>query len=357
MKRFVELSAFTVTLLVIIMTLAPPGCSKHKDKRGATSSPPKAPSDLAASTASCSQINLTWTDNSDNEDGFKIERKTESGTYVEIAAVPADTISYCDTSLDPSQTYYYRVAAYSPAGNSDYPNEAIATTQPAPTAVPDTPTGLSASAASYSRIDLSWTDSSDNEEGFKIERKTESGVYTEITTVLANVTSYSDTGLSPSTTYYYQVMADNLVGNSLYSNEASATTLERIGDTWTTMESMPTPRLGLSSSVVDGKIYAIGGGSAAGFLNTVEEYDPQTNSWQAVASMPTPRDLMASSAVNGKIYVMGGYNGIELTTAEEYNPLTNTWQTVASMPTARRFLTSAAVDGKVYAIGGAYVLG
>ena len=90
---------------------------------------------------------------------------------------------------------------------------------------PPAPSGLSATAASSSEIDLSWTDNSSNEMGFKIERKTGSGgTYAEIATVSAGVISYSSTGLTASTAYYYRVMAYNSGGNSSYSSEASATT-------------------------------------------------------------------------------------------------------------------------------------
>jgi len=90
---------------------------------------------------------------------------------------------------------------------------------------PSAPTSLSATAASASQIDLSWADNSQNEMGFKVERKAESGgTFSQITTVLPNVISYSDTGLGASTAYYYRVRAYNWIDNSSYSNEASATT-------------------------------------------------------------------------------------------------------------------------------------
>jgi len=90
---------------------------------------------------------------------------------------------------------------------------------------PSAPSSLSATAASASQIDLAWTDNSQNEMGFKVERKTESGgTFSQIATVSSNVTSYSDTGLSASTAYYYRVRAYNWIDNSGYSNEASATT-------------------------------------------------------------------------------------------------------------------------------------
>ena len=91
--------------------------------------------------------------------------------------------------------------------------------------VPSAPSSLSATAVSASQIDLTWVDNSPNETGFKIERKTGSGgTYSQIDTVAANTTSYSDSGLSASTTYYYRIRAYNVAGNSAYSNEANATT-------------------------------------------------------------------------------------------------------------------------------------
>ncbi len=90
---------------------------------------------------------------------------------------------------------------------------------------PAAPSNLSANALSSSSIGLSWTDNSNNETQFKIERKIGAGgTYGQITTVGAGVTTFTDTGLSPSTTYYYRVRASNSAGDSAYSNEANATT-------------------------------------------------------------------------------------------------------------------------------------
>ena len=83
---------------------------------------------------------------------------------------------------------------------------------------------------------------------------------------------------------------------------------------------MPTGRSGLSSSVVNGRIYAIGGIGSSGLLAIVEEYDPSTNTWTGKASMPTARSGLSSSVVNDKIYAIGGGLAAYLKTVEEYTP-------------------------------------
>jgi hypothetical protein len=90
---------------------------------------------------------------------------------------------------------------------------------------PAAPSGLTATAVSSSQINLAWTDNANNETGFKIERKTGAGgTYSQIATTGANATTYNNTGLAASTTYFYRVRANNASGDSAYSNEASATT-------------------------------------------------------------------------------------------------------------------------------------
>src|SRR6266567_6112401 len=93
---------------------------------------PAAPSNLAATAVSASQINLGWQDNSSNESGFNIQRApTSSGAWTQIGSVGAGATTYADTGLSASTTYYYRVYAYNSKGNSGYSAVAVATTQAA----------------------------------------------------------------------------------------------------------------------------------------------------------------------------------------------------------------------------------
>jgi carboxypeptidase T len=201
-----------------------------KEGQYCSTTPPAAPTNLSATAASSSQINLAWTDNADNETGFRIERCTGAGCsdFTQIATVGANVTSYSNTGLTASTSYSYRVRAYNAAGDSDYSNTATEVTQAA-AALPAAPTNLVATAVSKSQINLAWTDNADNETGFRIERCKGSTCtnFTQIATVGANVTSYPNTKLTAATTYRYRVYAYNASGNSSYSNVVMATTPKR----------------------------------------------------------------------------------------------------------------------------------
>jgi hypothetical protein len=103
--------------------------SGNSDEASATTlggavEPPAAPTNLSATAVSSSQIDLSWTDNADNETGFKIERDS-----VQIDTVGANVTNYSDSGLEPSTTHTYRVCAYNGAGDSGYCDPASATTE------------------------------------------------------------------------------------------------------------------------------------------------------------------------------------------------------------------------------------
>ena len=184
---------------------------------------PAAPSALRAVAVSSSQINLSWADNSNNETGFKIERKTgPTGSWSQITTTTANVFAYPNAGLLPNTTYFYRVRAYNATGSSPFSNEASTRTLDL---APAAPLNLRATVVSMNRIDLSWTDNSNNEVGFRIERRIgPTGSWSQITTTTANVSAYTDGSVLPNTTYFYRVQAYNAAGNSSYSNVVSQTT-------------------------------------------------------------------------------------------------------------------------------------
>ncbi len=143
-------------------------------------------------------------------------------------------------------------------------------------------------------------------------------------------------------------------------------------DTWVARTSMPTPRADAGAATGrDGRIYVVGGatGTNPGVLDTLEVYDPATNSWttsdervrlpegaRRPAPMPTARFRVAAAADrDGRIYALGGVdsNGVVRNTVERYDPNTNTWSTITPMSTPRDGMAATTgPDGRIYAIGG-----
>ena len=180
---------------------------------GTPPDPPAAPGNLVANAVACDQVNLTWTDNADNESGFRIERSSNGVNFGEIGTVGADVTGYSDTTAVESTAYWYRVRAYNGAGNSAYSNTASDTTPACPPAPPAAPSNLEGTRTKTS-VTLTWTDNSTNEDGFRIYRGLSAASLSLIATVGADVTSYVNNGLTRKTTYYYKVCSYNTYGES-----------------------------------------------------------------------------------------------------------------------------------------------
>ncbi|MFA5858711.1 MAG: phosphodiester glycosidase family protein [Elusimicrobiota bacterium] len=184
---------------------------------------PDTPTGLTGVALSSTSVQISWTDNSDNETGFKVERKPENGLYTEVVVISSNTVRYNNNGLSSSSTYYYRVYAYNITGNSGYSNEIKLVALPPSNATenpPLTPTGLTGIVLSSTAAQVSWTDNSDNETNFRLERKRiDQNNYQEIAVISSNTASYIDSGLTAGTTYSYRVKAVNGSASSAYSNE------------------------------------------------------------------------------------------------------------------------------------------
>ena len=193
----------------------------------AAPTPPAAPTELTATGVSTSQINVSWTDNASNETGFRLERCAGAGctSFTEVAAPVANVTTFQDAGLTSGSSYTYRVQAYNTGGNSGYSRSATAVTSTG--TGPAAPANLVATAVSSTQINLSWSDMSSNEAGFRIESC--SGLnctnFSELAVVGTNVTSFQNTGLSSNSRYQYRVRAYSGSGVSGYSNVAPAGTL------------------------------------------------------------------------------------------------------------------------------------
>lgn len=182
--------------------------------------PPAAPASLTAQPTSWSTVALTWSDASQNEQAFFVERATGTGAFARVDSLPAGTQNTVDTGLSPSTAYSYRVRAWNAAGYSSYSNVAQATTHPS---IPAVPSRLTAEALGPSQVHLAWIDNSTNESFFRIERRTGQAPFATLVDVTSGI-SYEDLSVAPATAYAYRVRAGNISGLSDPSNEAGATT-------------------------------------------------------------------------------------------------------------------------------------
>jgi FtsP/CotA-like multicopper oxidase with cupredoxin domain/fibronectin type 3 domain-containing protein len=183
---------------------------------------PADPTNLTATATSGTNVDLAWSDNATNEDGYVIRRSNDGGaTWNVVGQTAANGATFSDPSVSPNTAYQYRVHAFNLSGNSLPTNTAQVTT---PDAVPAAPSNLTATLQTGPQIALAWTDNANNETGFLLERSVNGGAFSALATVTANTVSYVDTAVSAGSTgntYVYRVGATNLVGTSAYASSAS----------------------------------------------------------------------------------------------------------------------------------------
>jgi hypothetical protein len=166
--------------------------------------PPERPYNLIATVLSPTSVRLSWIDSSDNESGFVIMRKESGSTYLQLATVGNNITYFDDFGLDNNKIYFYSVYATNKYGNSEYSNEVNSRG----TGPLNAPTNLQGTPLNMNQIKLSWKDNSTEEQKFIIQRKGIADYYfSEVGSVDANTTEYTDKGLWGGTSYNYRVAA------------------------------------------------------------------------------------------------------------------------------------------------------
>jgi len=180
---------------------------------------PLAASNADAVLTASGSVRITWTDNSINEDGFRVERAaSDAGPWTTLVTTGPGVTSAQDASGIPNQERVcYRVVAFNKAGDAAPSNTDC-------TAFPAAPTNLAATAMDAQTIDLSWVDNSAFEDGYEVQRCCQTG-WVVVGNLPANATSYRDAGLVTNAQYYYLVRAKKDQGYSTFSNTASATVI------------------------------------------------------------------------------------------------------------------------------------
>lgn len=197
---------------------------------------PRAPTGLTAVDLGGNRgVQLTWTDASKTETAFVIQRALDPAFTNSLTTftVGANVTAYTDTSVARGTVYYYRVLARNLVGDTVTPgfstlagDSAWSNTAPssAPPTVPSAPTGVTAAGVlvnnNAARVTLTWTDTSANEQGFRIQQATDSGFTANVVTntVAANSVRFRTTNLPRATNFYFRVQSYNAAGASAWVN-------------------------------------------------------------------------------------------------------------------------------------------
>jgi hypothetical protein len=189
------------------------------------------PSNLAAALIAGPRASLTWRDNASNESNFIIQRSINGGAWTQIGTAPAvtgtgGTGTFTDTGVTTSPanaTYSYQVAATNSVGTSAFSTPASVTV-PAQPLPPSSFNAVNGPNSNKTRsVILTWLDNSNNETGFTIERATNNlfTVGLASVTLPAGTTTYTATGLSRGTQYWFRIRSNN--GTFIFSVWVNAT--------------------------------------------------------------------------------------------------------------------------------------
>jgi hypothetical protein len=201
---------------------------------------PLTPAALAVAHRTADAVSLQWSDSSDNEDGFRIDyRPSGSSDPWKLGAErPAGSTTGTVTGLPSATTFEFRVLAMNAGLFSPATPSVQATTLTSPDQPAGEPYFLTVSRLYHNSVTLTWQDNATNETGFLLFRaSTPTGPYTAIS-LPANTTSYTETGLLPSTARYYRIQAVNGANEGDLSAPTGITTLPAA--------SSPTAAYGLS---------------------------------------------------------------------------------------------------------------
>jgi fibronectin type 3 domain-containing protein len=218
MKSIKLLTGIFCILLVLGIGLFLAGCEDDFEEV------PYSPDFVYAFTVSENSIEISW-DSVRNAEGYYIYRSTNAdGPYKKVDSTKST--SYIDTGLDSNTTYYYKVSAYNKAGESEKSNYDYTTTK---LDIPGIPKNVSATANKSTGIfpsisvTIRWSSVSDAT-GYRIYYSSSAEDNYNLLIETSSI-SYTKTGLTPETTYYYKVSAYNSIGESELSEYVSVTTL------------------------------------------------------------------------------------------------------------------------------------
>jgi N-acetylneuraminic acid mutarotase len=360
------------------------------------SAQPAAPSGLSATAVSTTQINLTWNDNSTNEQGFQIEQSLDSIAFSPIVVTTSNVTTYVVTNLNPAIRYYFRVLAFNGAGNSPYSNTNYATTQtpwaqwlqskftsqqltnPAvsgPSADPDgdglpnmveyalnreplSPDGAAPSVAGIepiltsSFLTLTYTCNI-----AAIDVEFGANVSSDLTTWFSgtNVVTGPIPVATNAGTLTEKFRANTPVASALSQFMQFQVTYTGVPNSWETGPPMPFAMCEMTSAWLGDKFYATGftDGWHAATSSFMFVYDISSNSWtRQIPDRPYTGNHHAAQVWGGRLYLIGGMDAGSDGQVQIYDPVSNSWSLGAPAPYPAGSCASALINGKIYIAGG-----
>jgi regulation of enolase protein 1 (concanavalin A-like superfamily) len=211
---------------------------------------PSAIGNLELTAYSSTQLVLDWIETS-GETGYRIERSPDGVTYTTIATVGANIPSYTSASLTAGTTYFYRVTPTSVLGDGPSTDLSGGTRLAAVA-------GLTFSSIGGNAISLAWTDHA-SETGYRIMRSTNGTTFTDLATVAAGATTYTDSTVTPGNEYYYRVLATAGLSVGLFHNAlfTATPTIAPLPSPWTAQDIGPVSGSGIGSTTYSGTTFRV----------------------------------------------------------------------------------------------------
>ena len=212
-KRIIYSSAAIIIGLAVCLS----GCGGGGG--GGDAVAPAKPTNLQSPASTANTVTVQWTDRATNETGYEVQRRPAGGAWATVGQTAAGATQYVDAGLTANSTYEYRVRALGASANSEWTDPVTAVTSSGETGTPNAPSNLRVTGTTATSVSLAWNDNSSIETGYAIQRRSD-GAFITIVTLSANVTTYTNTGLTTGTAYEYQVRALGATANSGWSGSA-----------------------------------------------------------------------------------------------------------------------------------------
>jgi N-acetylneuraminic acid mutarotase len=334
---------------------------------------PANPTNAVADGISVSQARVTWSDNADNEDGYRIYRKLgDGGTYALVGTVDPNETEFLDNGLAANSTYIYRVVAFNALGESGFSNEDSATTfasAPSGTTIDwqtVAPSPIKRAEALGGVVNgklyvLGGLFSSNG----KILATTRCDVYDPATNTWKQLKNAPEKLTHAGTV----IVGDTiwLVGGYVGDHPGPGTRhvwkYNTSNDTWSRGPDLPFSRGAGGAAIVNNTIYFFGGmnydrtwsADTAWGLNLAN----QGAGWVKKANFINPRNHTSAVAIGGYVYAIGGQyaqeeHQVAQREIDRYDPVADKWEKVADLPTVRSHILSSTfvMNGKLVIIGG-----